>query len=440
MNKNIFKIAALLGLSALTFGTVACDDDNDSKETPKVSVAVKAGAAADTIEISKEMLKGLQVVFTDTRNMDTLRTQLTELGDGSIDIPVGVYNVFVEQVVKNSAGKDTLVYFRDENVSLKEGSTVNIKLAMGPSGSSYSNFIFSEVFFNGERMMHPDQYFVVYNPTDEILYADGLAFATTKHLTWQDKAMWYDEYYNAGKVPVNGLAVIPGSGKDHPVKPGDKLVIAFTAIDHTASNWMTVDTTFNDKKEVVKIDTTFYPYDHAVDLTGADFEIYQPNVKSLNDVDNPDVPNLVEVYNGESNYFSMHPRGYRNILMVKLENGEQSTIDSYFKKNSSVAKEKSTNSQTKEVTVVDVQIFSVDTKDILDGVATSDIPSDIVTRVLPTSVDRGKVLVKGCHSSLLAIRHKVSGSRENYVDTNDSSNDFYLQTPQNAYPKGWRNN
>ena len=174
-----------------------------------------------------------------------------------------------------------------ENVTIKDANqTIDVKLIATVAQQSDYQFIFSEVFFNGERnagrMMHPDQYMVLYNPTNNILYADGLAVGCTMQASCTEKESWYDEYYNAGKVPVHGIIVIPGSGYDHPVKPHEKLVIAFTAKNHkeTEGTYEETDEATGEKRTVT------YKYDNAVDLSGADFEIYDPQLYT-SDVDNP---------------------------------------------------------------------------------------------------------------------------------------------------------
>ena len=424
MNKFFFNVLAALMLAVGVCFTSCSDDDENL-------VAVKFSAAPmveGTLSVSQ--LNGMKVVFTDIRNQDKTTGVLDAAGQCEVLLAISTYDIAIEETIKNAEGDDVVVATRMENVSISETTqTIEAKVNSLPSKALGQNFIFSEIFFNGERnsgrMMHPDQYIVVFNPTNETLYADGLSVAVTMHLSWQDKAMWYDEYYNSGRVPVGGFITVPGTGKEHPVAPGERFVIAFTAVDHTKTEG----------------------YDHAVDLSGADYEIYYgPDAK---DVDNPEVPNVLLTENGDSFGFFFQPRGYVSPLMFKLENGTQATVSAFMKAHTSRSKTLVPADEDKGTpeAIIEIDILSIDTKDIIDGVQTSDVPQDVKTRVVPEIVDRGKFLVNGCHRQELAIRKTIKvGEKTFYQDTNNSTEDFEDVNKrkeegkfQNSFPKGWRN-
>ena len=414
MNKFLFNVFTALMLAVGVCFT-SCSDDEDL-------VTVKFTAAPlfeETMSVAQ--LEGATVVFTEVRSQDKYACKLNANGEGEVQLVLSTYDISIEEKIKDAEGNDMVISLRMENVSVnQEGQSIQGKANLVPSSALGNNFIFSEIFFNGERnsgkMMHPDQYIVVYNPSNETLYADGLCIAVTHHLSWWDKAMWYDEYYPT-RVPVGGFITIPGSGKEHAVEPGERFVIAFTAIDHSDVDG----------------------YDHAVDLRGADYEVYYG--PDANDVDNPEVPNVLITENGDSFGFFMQPRGYVSPLMFKLENGNESTVKAFVAAHTSRSKnlipadpEKGTPEE-----IVEIDILSVDTKDIIDGVQTSDVPQDVKTRVIPEIVDRGKFLVNGCHRQELAVRKSVvANGRTFYQDTNNSTNDFIMQHGQNSFPKGWR--
>ena len=412
MNKFLFNVLAAL---VLAVGFTSCSDDEDL-------VTVKFSAAPLFEEtMSMAQLEGATVVFTETRSQDKYACQLNANGEGEVQLVLSTYDISIEEKVKDAEGNDMVISLRMENISVnQEGQAISGKANLVPASALGNNFIFSEIFFNGERnsgkMMHPDQYIVVYNPSNETLYADGLCIAVTHQAASQDKQMWYDEYYPT-RVPVGGFITIPGSGKEHAVEPGEKIVIAFSAIDHS------------------KVEG----YDHAVDLTGADYEIYYgPDTK---DTDNPEVPNVLITENGDSYGFFFQPRGYVAPLMFKLENGNESTVKAFVKAHTTRSKTLVPADEDKGTpeAIIEIDILSVDTKDIIDGVQTSDVPQDIKTRTIPEIVDRGKFLVNGCHRQELAIRKSVvADGKTFYQDTNNTSNDFVMQKGQNSFPKGWR--
>ena len=453
MKKN-FRFLALAGVMSLSLGFTACEDDEEKAESTIKSTLNISPDVADAISAKDiKALAGAKVTFTNVNSKDVYTFDVPELdADGSlsldVNVPVGTYDISME---KDVDGK--IIFLRQQNVTIKsENQQIEAKIIATVANSSDYQFIFSELFFNGERnggrMMHPDQFMVLYNPTDKVLYADGLAVGNTMQASCREKESWYDEFYGKGLVPVDGFIVIPGSGYDVPVKPHDKIVIAFTAINHTATEGnnpiVKRDTTFaaNGSVESIKVDTLGwdgYTYENAIDLSGADYEIYDPQLYK-NDVDNPKVPNVREIYpaqnevNGGGGGFYQHPRGYYNAFIFKLKNGNQETLDEFFAEHSSTA-----TVQDKENNNVEIQMLSVPASMILDGIATSDIPSDIVTNALPQTVDRGKQLVKGCHSGLLVKRK--GNDKDGYADTNDSSVDCEILSPHKdyvGYPEGWR--
>lgn len=423
--KHLFKIQLAVLASLLLF-TSCSDDEAERKIDVKFNAIPKVAGALDASALS-----GTLVQFTEVRNQDTKSFPLDANGSVIASLPMGVYNIAIEKNLINAQGEEVVISLRMENVNINlAGQVIEGYVNSLPASALGKDFIFSEVFFNGEtnsgRMMHPDQYIVLFNPTEDILYADGVSIAVTMHLSWQNKQLWYDRYY-PDQVPIGGFITIPGSGKDHPVSPGEKLVIAFTAINHS---------------EVVNGEIA---YDHAVDLSGADYEVYYgPN---SNDVDNPSVPNVLVTENGDSYGFFFQPRGYVSPVMFRLENGLQSTIDAFVNSHTTLSKTEVAATETTPAGEIDIHVLAVETDKIIDGIQTSDVPQDVKTRVVPETIDRGKFLVNGCHRQELCIRKEIKvGDKTFYQDTNNSSEDMQDVNErkaagliQTAFPVGWRN-
>ena len=418
-----FALAALVCPVLLT----SCSDDESEKRIDITFNAIPKVAGA--LDVSA--LAGTPVVFTEVRNQETKSFNLDANGSVVASLPMGVYNVAIEKAITNAQGEQVVISLRMENVNVNTaGQTIEGFVNSLPASALGKDFIFSEVFFNGEtnsgRMMHPDQYIVLFNPTEDVLYADGVCIGVTMHLSWQNKQLWYDSYYPE-QVPIGGFITIPGSGKEHAVQPGEKLVIAFTAINHS---------------EVVNGEIA---YDHAVDLSGADYEIYYG--PDANDVDNPDVPNVLITENGDSYGFFFQPRGYVSPVMFRMENGMQATIDAFVNSHTTLSKTEVAATETTPAGEIDIHILAVPTNDIIDGIQTSDVPQDVKTRVVPETVDRGKFLVNGCHRQELCIRKEIKvGDKTFYQDTNNSLEDMQdvnerkaAGAIQTAFPIGWRN-
>ncbi len=418
-----FALAALVCPVLLS----SCSEDEAEKYIDVTFNAIPKVAGA--LDVSA--LEGTPVQFTEVRNQNTKSFPLDANGAVTASLPMGVYNVSIEKNITNAQGEQVVISLRMENVNVNTvGQKIEGYVNSLPANALGKDFIFSEVFFNGEtnsgRMMHPDQYIVLFNPTEDVLYADGVSIGVTMHISWWPKELWYDSYY-PDQVPIGGFITIPGSGKEHPVQPGEKLVIAFTAINHS---------------EVVDGEIA---YDHAVDLSGADYEIYYG--PDANDVDNPSVPNVLITENGDSYGFFFQPRGYVSPVMFRLENGLQTTVDAFVNSHTTLSKTHVEATETTPEGDIDIHILAVETDKIIDGIQTSDVPQDVKTRVVPEVVDRGKFLVNGCHRQELCIRKEIKvGDKIFYQDTNNSSEDMQdvnerkaAGLTQNAFPIGWRN-
>lgn len=425
---NLFMALAIVFGSSLF---VSCEDEDDDK----IEVSLSLSSDVDGT-IAAEDIAGATITLVSTQSKDVYTATVPEtINTESADVvfasvPVGTYDISME-----TTNNGKTIFVRKENVTIKSaGQFVDLLMITTVANDSDFQFIFSEVFFNGEtnagRMMHPDQYMVIYNPTDNVLYADGLAIGCTMQNSNGEKKSWFDSYYNDNKIPVHGIIVVPGSGYDFPVKPRGKFVIAFSASNHTLTEGTKLEVT--ESGDTIEVS---YTYENAADLSGADFEIYDPQVYK-SDIDNPEVPNVKEIFPAESDFggiggFYLHPRGFYCPFIFKLKNGEQSTLEEFYKENSSVAQV-----ADKEGNNVDIQMLSVPMDMILDGITTGHIPTGIVTNPLTSKIDRGCQLVKGCHSRLLVKRK--GNDKDGYADTNDSSVDCELVTPQSSFPIGWR--
>lgn len=145
-------------------------------------------------------------------------------------------------------------------------------LAVAKSGG----FVISEVYFAGSRTpletnYNGDVFWEIYNNSDEVLYLDGLCFGQHGQNSIKP-SQWVDGDGNIlPRIPLTfGVWMHPGTGQDNPVQPRTAIVVAIDAINHQEVN----------------------PNSPA-NLANADFETV---VNHVNDVDNPAVPNMVEIY------------------------------------------------------------------------------------------------------------------------------------------------
>ncbi len=408
--KTNFKTFSL-ALCAM-FAVVGCEkEDALNWNGVNGNVSLTASLSNSTIDLSK--LDGAKVEFIDVRTKTVYDSKIDIIGKGNIEVPVGVYNISVESIVDSDSDVEVQYCAVLENYSVKEKiQELSLKTAGFPTASNNGGFIISEYFFNGEtnsgRMMHPDQYIMITNSSLNTLYADGLSFGTTAQPSCLDKYPFYDSYM-PNKIPVVGFLTVPGQGSDVPVKAGESILLAMTATNHSiVDGW-----------------------EFATDLSGADYEYYSPN-PDHSDVDNPAVPNLIATqgsWNG-SGMGLMHPRGYYNGIVFKLENGKTETISAFAEKNTETYTAE--NEEETDLIIIKAEM-------ILDGVVSGDAPNGIVSRPLPATVDRGQLIVSGCHRQELGIRKTITVDGKSYFqDTNNSSVDFEIRKGQSSFPVGWR--
>lgn len=160
------------------------------------------------------------------------------------------------------------------------------------------DLIIKEIFFTGTlqrsgNTYNGDQYIKLYNNTDHVIFADGLALFESLFLTTQKFNYTPDMVDKA--VSVDAIYVIPGSGTDYPVQPGETLLIADAAIDHRAIN----PNSFN--------------------LSNANFEWFDDSTDPrYSDLDNPAVPNLDKWYCYTNTVFLLHNRGFKAYGLARI--------------------------------------------------------------------------------------------------------------------------
>lgn len=379
----IRKTTILLFLMFGFFVFSSCNKD-DVEETALLTISV---TSEDEIPDYTQFL----VTLKELRTLKTKEVNLNEKGSCEVLVDKGSYTITVEW--KNG---NVFIFGTQENYSVATDQSLSIPLTT--TISKPSGLIFKEVFFNGEtnsgQMMHPDQYFVLFNNGNEIVYADGVVFATSAHANWNEADVFTQQLPDYIVVPQ--LYSIPGNGMQHPIEPGGQIVIARTAINHHAE------------------------YENAVDLSGADFEVYEPDMPEQFgvDVDNPDVPNLI-VHFSVWGLFNMHPRGALTPFIFKPETDMKTFMENH--------KFEYTNNSGETVF-----LYKVPANLVLDGIETGN-EGTLKVKSLPPSVDKGHITVTGCHRQELIQRKKDANGK--LIDTNDSSEDCERIKGQNSFPK-----
>ena len=212
----------LLVVSILTPG---CDDGLDATlPASNVTINLEFPAEVDPSDVSNEEFMFLNVsngISTSFRRGETLNL-----------IP-GLYDISYSATVElPNAASATLKALR-QSVVLTKGDN---NLILSPYiNITADDLIISEIFFTGTlqrsgNQYYGDDYIKLYNNTDKVIYADGLTIFESMFTTTEKNNYTPDIMGEA--MTVDALYTIPGSGTDHPVNPGEYLLIADTGVDH----------------------------------------------------------------------------------------------------------------------------------------------------------------------------------------------------------------
>jgi hypothetical protein len=284
--KQPLYLLALAGL--ISFASCKKDSVSINRSTVEVGLNTPEGltdAKTSNLKIEfKENNSGAVTTF-NINNTSELST---------ITLPEGSYDVTLDGDItytSDEATKTGKVRGYQKGLVVKGG---NVSLDMNLFLYSVdANFVFKEIFFTGTvtpqgKQYNGDKYFILYNNSEDTLYADGLVIAEAAFLTTTKREYSPDimqETFTAGSV-----VMIPGTGKQYPVYPGKQIVIANNAIDHRESN------------------------PNSLDLRNADFEL---TLLSSIDVDNPQVTDLINV----TAAMTMHNRGFKSYVLARFPQG-----------------------------------------------------------------------------------------------------------------------
>lgn len=290
-------MAAALLLAATAAGTTSCVDNSDTQDEDTIAVAFDniwpEGVDPATIVSASLSMRELNTGATYT--VDPMSPRLASL-------PLGVYDYTGSIKVVESQGDDVSV----EKTLRTVGSAVTINVASrialtwfysNPGGS----LVFSEIYAAGSPNATAtgglrDSYIRIYNNTDRTIYADGIGIAESALINSRSNA--FEILTPANDRQVNFTAgtiwVIPGSGTDHPVAPGESIKIVDQAIDWSAQ------------------------VAGALDHTDADFEWHDDNRQ---DTDNPQVADLDKWYCYSNTIWIMANQCNRSYALVKFPEG-----------------------------------------------------------------------------------------------------------------------
>ncbi len=294
--------------------------------------------------------------------------------DGIADFPdlaAGDYLVFTQCEVEIDAETKHILSGSGE---LQVSGTGIVENTIYVNKSTAGSLRINEIYYCGgdrSKFYFFDQFVEIYNPsTEDTFYLDG-CILTRNMPTIDPDIEWIDHVRALYAFQFPGT---PVTGREYPIYPGQYVVVAADAIDH--SQWA-----------------------NALDLSGADWEFFNP---LGNDYDVPGVPNVT----------SIHPDSRTDFMInlvhnaVVLTTGEEFAFETYI------------NSAGYERTRVTLPLYTV-----IDGVEYA--PDSDRTKELTMRVDAG-FAGRGCtkYSGQSVERQNPDLDWNISLDWNNSTFDF----------------
>ena len=280
--KNVKILMSTLLALTVFFNACKKSDSEKTMLTAKITIPATLDGFA---------LKSGQVTFKEANSGRVSTSTAIANGAVTVALPAGSYNIVFEGEIESTGADKTVSQVRAvEDGVIVNGESVNTELTMFLF-KTQEGLVIKEVFFTGTvtpqgKTYNGDKYFIIYNNTDKVLYADSLMIAESHFLTTTKRA--YTPDVMATDFTTSSIVMIPGTGKTYPVQPGASITIANNAIDHLVYNSLSVD------------------------LRNADFELTL--LSSIN-VDNPQVQDLENI----SGYMTMHNRGFKSYVIAKMQ-------------------------------------------------------------------------------------------------------------------------
>lgn len=375
---------------------VACEK-NAVVNTAQVTVVLHADGIQEVTEIE---LKAHDI----NMNKDYSNSALM------ITVPVGYYDLSV-----HALGDGQAIRAYKRGIKVEHDCTIEMEASFV---SGDAGFVLAEIFFAGTETPEGkryigDKYFVLFNNAADTLSADGLILIEAD-LNSVQKYDLGDHDFRDKYFAVDAMYRIPGDGNTYRVAPGQMILIADNAMNHTAANA------------------------NSFDLSTADFEWYDVSSSAgATDVDNPEVPNLDKLYCYTQTIWVPHNQGHKSFGLARFPEGVTeeayfATDSLYVKYDYEVVTSAGTFSQSRKSYMIPnewiVDMVNMAPSETFQWLTSSDKLDAGYAYVAPTGSDVtrfGKAVRRKTKVTLNGVR--------TLQDTNNSSDDFEMGVPANPF-------
>lgn len=391
-----FIFAALCALTFLT----ACEEEGI--KTVNVTVTV------DESKLTDIKPEAYEVTFTNTTG-GAATTVASENGVASAALVPGIYTVVAKASVAEGGFSYTITGSAKDVNFLAEGDNVVVTVDIVKE----SQLIFKEIYYGGctfktgevaedgtesTDTYFRDQFYEIYNNSDEVAYVDGLCIADTEFANY-DYTIFYEfdieNYQNY--VFAQYIWQIPGDGDDYPVQPGESIIIAQWATNHQ--------------------DESLSKGGSPVDLSGADFEAIEGESTLWNGI-------VITDGAAVNLKLGANAAGYTMPQWLTPVGGCNMVI---FKPSTPLRQDNFIANNYPEW----VQTFhEIAIADVYDAVQSIDDETRIQTLGMPAILDAGYIWCNGTYSGESIARKQVgtlANGSPKFADTNNTTNDFEVK-------------
>lgn len=412
MKKNIFNV--VMTLMVMCFMFTSCKPDNEEKATTWVNYGITLDMP---MTIENPTLSNAKAVFTNVQTKETFSFTQFKASNAQyvavVSLPVGIYDVVVDGTIAyklNNKDLTTNVKATQHNVTVDKGALEGVYSSLVMPLNTFNSgagFVITEVFFAGTRTPQnkdyiDDQYIKIANNSDTVMYADGLAIVQSLFQT-NMKNDYKPNVMNSA-MTVDEVFVIPGSGKEHPVQPGEEIVIAWNARNHKEFNT------------------------NSIDLSKANFQMYSS--MTLDDVDengeevekevqNNKVPLLLHWYGSDEGRLTPNKAGVRAYALVRIPMTAELLKKNYEYEVKWVEADDPTNFENAETHLMIPNVWVLDAVNLA---VTSDHQWNVVSAALDAGFTSWAETLSDAGSYRKAVLRKKEG--KNWKDTNNSTQDF----------------
>lgn len=355
---------------------------------------------------------------TVTNTSTAVSTEFENVTDTvSVTVLPGLYT-FVAKSSATVDGEERTIVGAVKNARILPATTtvpVTVKMA------KTSPLIFKEIYYagcsykTGEKAedgtestdtYFRDQFYEIYNNSNDVVYADGLCICDTDFASY-DYTLFYEFSYVDGTVASNFDYVfsqiiwqIPGTGTDYPIQPGESFIVAQWATNHQ--------------------DESLSKGGSPVNLTCAEFEAIEAESTLWNGIVITDGPAV-------NMKMAVNAAGYAPPQWLTAVGGSNMVL---FRPSTPLRQEDFlvNNDASWQQTYCEINV-----DDVLDAVQMIDGETAVEYLGMPVLLDVGYIWCDGTYNGQSVSRRQVgtlTNGSPKYADTNNTTKDFVLnQSP-----------